>query len=162
MHLNLIVFLKYVPRGSYLSCSCELSWIHVNFSLCYHCGLRLWSLSVAKFISYLLILWREIPGTWLILVTQFANSYVIFVLHVLHRAFVLCDTLWLLENSFSLVTNSCIYSRPGASSGILLGAVTLPTVMLSRLIQLSRALARHDSGIEFIGFTLMIHSVQFM
>ncbi|KAF7823354.1 dolichol kinase EVAN [Senna tora] len=30
--------------------------------------------------------------------------------------------------------------RPGASSGIMLGAVTLPSVMLSRLIQLSRAL----------------------
>ncbi|XP_074584915.1 dolichol kinase EVAN isoform X2 [Curcuma longa] len=31
-------------------------------------------------------------------------------------------------------------TRPGASSGILLGAVTLPAVMLSRLIQLSRVL----------------------
>ncbi|XP_022752900.1 dolichol kinase EVAN-like isoform X3 [Durio zibethinus] len=30
-------------------------------------------------------------------------------------------------------------SRPGASSGIMLGAITLPTVMLSKLIQLSRA-----------------------
>ncbi|GLT80772.1 hypothetical protein SLA2020_521950 [Shorea laevis] len=30
-------------------------------------------------------------------------------------------------------------TRPGASSGIMLGAVTLPTVMLSKLIQLSRA-----------------------
>ncbi|KAL6223210.1 hypothetical protein ACLB2K_006599 [Fragaria x ananassa] len=30
-------------------------------------------------------------------------------------------------------------TRPGASSGILLGAVTLPTVMISKMIQLSRA-----------------------
>ncbi|KAH9700424.1 Dolichol kinase EVAN [Citrus sinensis] len=30
-------------------------------------------------------------------------------------------------------------TRPGASSGILLGAVTLPTVMISKLIQLTRA-----------------------
>ncbi|KAF6151901.1 hypothetical protein GIB67_010475 [Kingdonia uniflora] len=34
-------------------------------------------------------------------------------------------------------------TRPGASSGILLGALTLPTVMLSRLIQLSRLLLSH-------------------
>ncbi|XP_073102813.1 dolichol kinase EVAN isoform X3 [Elaeis guineensis] len=39
-------------------------------------------------------------------------------------------------------------TRPGASSGIQLGAVTLPTVMLSRLIQLSRALLRQDVGPE--------------
>ncbi|XP_020113330.1 dolichol kinase EVAN isoform X1 [Ananas comosus] len=43
-------------------------------------------------------------------------------------------------------------TRPGASSGILLGAVTLPTVMLSRLIQLSRALPRHDNGIEELSY----------
>ncbi|OAY75797.1 Dolichol kinase EVAN [Ananas comosus] len=47
-------------------------------------------------------------------------------------------------------------TRPGASSGILLGAVTLPTVMLSRLIQLSRALPRHDNGIE--GEALLVSS----
>ncbi|EOY34458.1 hypothetical protein QUC31_018434 [Theobroma cacao] len=34
---------------------------------------------------------------------------------------------------------SLFKTRPGASSGIMLGAVTLPTVMLSKLIQLSRA-----------------------
>ncbi|KAF9607305.1 hypothetical protein IFM89_033850 [Coptis chinensis] len=39
-----------------------------------------------------------------------------------------------LENS-----KSHFKARPAASSGILLGSVTLPTVMLSRLIQLSRA-----------------------
>ncbi|RZC91069.1 hypothetical protein C5167_028899 [Papaver somniferum] len=36
--------------------------------------------------------------------------------------------------------------QPGASSGILLGAVTLPSVMLSRLIQLSRAVESKDIG----------------
>ncbi|KAK8319845.1 hypothetical protein V6Z12_A13G271300 [Gossypium hirsutum] len=34
---------------------------------------------------------------------------------------------------------SLFKTRPGASSGIMLGAVTLPTMMLSKLIQLSRA-----------------------
>lgn len=34
--------------------------------------------------------------------------------------------------------------RPGASTGILLGAVTLPAVMLSKLIQLSRAFSFHE------------------
>ncbi|XP_028062395.1 dolichol kinase EVAN [Camellia sinensis] len=37
-------------------------------------------------------------------------------------------------------------TRKGASSGILLGAVTLPGLMLSRLIQLSRALSFHQLG----------------
>ncbi|XP_012471591.1 dolichol kinase EVAN isoform X1 [Gossypium raimondii] len=36
---------------------------------------------------------------------------------------------------------SLFKTRPGASSGIILGAVTLPTVMLSKLIQLSRAVS---------------------
>ncbi|GLJ49159.1 hypothetical protein SUGI_1037130 [Cryptomeria japonica] len=35
--------------------------------------------------------------------------------------------------------------RPGSSSGIFLGAVTLPTVMLSRLIQLQRSLLAYGS-----------------
>ncbi|XP_074272137.1 dolichol kinase EVAN [Silene latifolia] len=43
-----------------------------------------------------------------------------------------------LENSPSLIT---FRTRPGASSGTLLGAVTLPALMLSKLIQLSRGLA---------------------
>jgi dolichol kinase len=38
--------------------------------------------------------------------------------------------------------------RPGASSGILLGATTLPSVMLSRLIQISRILSIHENGDE--------------
>ncbi|XP_011620501.1 dolichol kinase EVAN isoform X2 [Amborella trichopoda] len=37
-------------------------------------------------------------------------------------------------------------TRPGASSGILLGATTLPTVFLSRMIQLCRALPEHHTG----------------
>ncbi|XP_026401125.1 dolichol kinase EVAN-like isoform X2 [Papaver somniferum] len=45
------------------------------------------------------------------------------------------------ENSTSL---NQFKPRPGASSGILLGAVTLPSVMLSRLIQLSRAVESKD------------------
>ncbi|KAI3867176.1 hypothetical protein MKW92_000070 [Papaver armeniacum] len=45
------------------------------------------------------------------------------------------------ENSTSLIQ---FKPRPGASSGILLGAVTLPSVMLSRLIQLSRAAESKD------------------
>ncbi|KAF0925133.1 hypothetical protein E2562_015413 [Oryza meyeriana var. granulata] len=39
-------------------------------------------------------------------------------------------------------------TRPGASSGILLGATTLPSVMLSRLIQLSRVLLADPNGHE--------------
>ncbi|RVW54212.1 Dolichol kinase EVAN [Vitis vinifera] len=43
-------------------------------------------------------------------------------------------------------------TRPGASSGIFLGAVTLPAVMISRLIQLSRAFSLHEVGIK-VAFT---------
>ncbi|XP_065865921.1 dolichol kinase EVAN isoform X2 [Euphorbia lathyris] len=39
-------------------------------------------------------------------------------------------------------------TRPGASSGILLGAVTLPTLMLSKLIQLSRAIPPYEIQYE--------------
>ncbi|XP_073140155.1 dolichol kinase EVAN isoform X2 [Henckelia pumila] len=39
-------------------------------------------------------------------------------------------------------------TRPGASSGILLGAVTLPSLMFSRLIQILRAVTLHEVGIE--------------
>ncbi|XP_008800540.2 dolichol kinase EVAN-like isoform X1 [Phoenix dactylifera] len=46
-------------------------------------------------------------------------------------------------------------TRPGASSGIQLGAVTLPTVMLSRLIQLSRALLREDVEPEELAYMSM-------
>ncbi|XP_062218187.1 dolichol kinase EVAN-like isoform X2 [Phragmites australis] len=46
-------------------------------------------------------------------------------------------------------------SRPGASSGILLGATTLPSVMLSRLIQLSRVLPADSNGPEEITYLEM-------
>ncbi|RWR79388.1 dolichol kinase EVAN [Cinnamomum micranthum f. kanehirae] len=46
-------------------------------------------------------------------------------------------------------------TRPGASSGILLGTVTLPTVMMSRLIQLSRALSDQDIKLEEFGYLNM-------
>ncbi|XP_010520384.1 PREDICTED: dolichol kinase EVAN [Tarenaya hassleriana] len=39
-------------------------------------------------------------------------------------------------------------SRRGATSGILLGAVTLPAVMISKLIQLTRALSMHEAEQE--------------
>ncbi|XAR60004.1 Dolichol kinase [Bertholletia excelsa] len=38
--------------------------------------------------------------------------------------------------------------RPGASSGILLGTVTLPGLMISKLIQLSRVLSLQQTGFE--------------
>lgn len=44
-------------------------------------------------------------------------------------------------------------SRPAASSGILLGAVTLPAVTIARLIQLSRGFLIHEVGIEGISTT---------
>ncbi|WVZ77926.1 hypothetical protein U9M48_025720 [Paspalum notatum var. saurae] len=43
-------------------------------------------------------------------------------------------------------------ARPGASSGILLGATTLPSVMLSQLIQLSRLLPTDPDGPEVSPF----------
>lgn len=39
-------------------------------------------------------------------------------------------------------------TRPGASSGILLGAVTIPVVMLSKLIQLSRAFSLQQVALQ--------------
>ncbi|XP_044475542.1 dolichol kinase EVAN [Mangifera indica] len=49
------------------------------------------------------------------------------------------------ENSASL---SQFNTRPGTSSGILLGAVTLPAVMISKLIQLSRAYSLHQIELQ--------------
>uniref|UniRef100_A0A0D9VC64 dolichol kinase n=1 Tax=Leersia perrieri TaxID=77586 RepID=A0A0D9VC64_9ORYZ len=46
-------------------------------------------------------------------------------------------------------------TRPGASSGILLGATTLPSVMLSRLIQLSRVLKADPNGHEEYAYVEM-------
>jgi hypothetical protein len=48
------------------------------------------------------------------------------------------------------ITVLFVCSRRGASSGILLGATTLPSVMLSRLIQLSRILPADPSRPEGI------------
>lgn len=45
--------------------------------------------------------------------------------------------------------------RPGASSGILLGAVTLPSVVLSRLIQLSRAVESKDIGPQELDYLIV-------
>ncbi|KAJ3672165.1 hypothetical protein LUZ60_006886 [Juncus effusus] len=41
-------------------------------------------------------------------------------------------------------------TRPGVSSGILLGATTLPAVMLSRLIQLSRVSLSHNNAFGYL------------
>ncbi|XP_023519430.1 dolichol kinase EVAN isoform X1 [Cucurbita pepo subsp. pepo] len=41
-------------------------------------------------------------------------------------------------------------TRPGASSGILLGAITLPAVMLAKMIQLTRAFSSNHTGLEEI------------
>lgn len=46
-------------------------------------------------------------------------------------------------------------TRPGASSGILLGATTLPSVMLSRLIQLSRVSQADPNGREEFAYLEM-------
>ncbi|KAM7502161.1 hypothetical protein LguiB_001065 [Lonicera macranthoides] len=51
-----------------------------------------------------------------------------------------------LDSSPSL--SSLFNTRPGASSGILLGAVTLPGLMLSRLIQSLRAVSLDEVGVE--------------
>ncbi|KAJ4829683.1 hypothetical protein Tsubulata_007479 [Turnera subulata] len=46
-------------------------------------------------------------------------------------------------------------TRPGASSGILLGAVTLPAVLLSKLIQLSRAIALREINRQEVDYMAM-------
>ncbi|KAF7088678.1 hypothetical protein CFC21_091759 [Triticum aestivum] len=46
-------------------------------------------------------------------------------------------------------------TRPGASSGILLGATTLPCVMLARLIQLSRILPTDPNGAQEFAYLEM-------
>ncbi|KAI3743234.1 hypothetical protein L1987_60940 [Smallanthus sonchifolius] len=49
-------------------------------------------------------------------------------------------------------STSSFKTRPGASSGILLGAVTLPGLAISKLIQLSRALLVNEVGTEDVEF----------
>lgn len=48
-------------------------------------------------------------------------------------------------NLKTILFESIFLCRPGASSGTLLGAVTLPAVILSRLIQLSRVLLENNA-----------------
>ncbi|KAM1056267.1 hypothetical protein EV2_030553 [Malus domestica] len=62
-------------------------------------------------------------------------------------------TISLLALSLDILTDSStslsqFSTRPGASSGILLGAVTLPTVFISKTIQLSLAVSLHQVSIE--------------
>ncbi|KAG8644639.1 hypothetical protein MANES_11G150502v8 [Manihot esculenta] len=52
-------------------------------------------------------------------------------------------------------SNSQFKTRRGASSGILLGAVTLPAVMLSKLVQLSRAFSFHEIEYEELNHLAM-------
>lgn len=47
--------------------------------------------------------------------------------------------------------------RPGASSGVLLGAVTLPALMLSKLTQMSRAVSLKEIEIEGKNSSLVDH-----
>ncbi|CAL1404192.1 unnamed protein product [Linum trigynum] len=56
------------------------------------------------------------------------------------------------ESSGSL---SHLKTRTGASSGILLGAVTLPALMLSRLIQISRALSLDEIELREVDYLQM-------
>ncbi|KAJ8751546.1 hypothetical protein K2173_016781 [Erythroxylum novogranatense] len=53
------------------------------------------------------------------------------------------------DNSPSL---SLFKTRAGASSGILLGAVTLPALMLAKLIQMSRALLLHQTNHQELNY----------
>ncbi|KAK9950139.1 hypothetical protein M0R45_005641 [Rubus argutus] len=50
-------------------------------------------------------------------------------------------------------------TRRGASSGILLGAVTLPTVMISKMIQLSRAFSLNEVAYEDFDSSFFLFSM---
>ncbi|XP_020599987.1 dolichol kinase EVAN isoform X1 [Phalaenopsis equestris] len=52
----------------------------------------------------------------------------------------------------SVATLDCFKSRSGAASGILLATVTLPSFMLSRMIQISRAISNHEIGSEWLSY----------
>ncbi|KAK8957652.1 hypothetical protein KSP39_PZI000665 [Platanthera zijinensis] len=54
------------------------------------------------------------------------------------------------ENSSAVLDQ--FKTRSGASSGILLATVTLPSLMLSRLIQVSRAVSDHEIGPEWFSY----------
>lgn len=53
-----------------------------------------------------------------------------------------------------------LFFRPGASSGIFLGAVTLPGLMVSKLIQMSRAISLNQVGSE--GRTLIFEQIELL
>ncbi|RDX81049.1 Dolichol kinase EVAN, partial [Mucuna pruriens] len=58
-----------------------------------------------------------------------------------------------LEISFDSSNSSSLFrTRPGASSGILLGAVTLPSLLLSKLVQLSRGFSLAQLQLEEIQY----------
>ncbi|KAF2569559.1 hypothetical protein F2Q68_00024649 [Brassica cretica] len=61
--------------------------------------------------------------------------------------FLLCLSAFLIElrAESSPLLLSRFSARRGASSGILLGAVTLPAVMMSKLVQLTRAISLHQA-----------------
>ncbi|KAK4607523.1 hypothetical protein RGQ29_001389 [Quercus rubra] len=59
------------------------------------------------------------------------------------------------DDASSSSSLSLFKTRPGASSGIFLGAVTLPVVMLSKLIQLSRALSLRQVPLEELEYLTM-------
>ncbi|XP_010507191.1 PREDICTED: dolichol kinase EVAN-like [Camelina sativa] len=61
--------------------------------------------------------------------------------------FLLCFSAFLVEirAESSPFLLSRFSARRGASSGILLGAVTLPAVMMSKLVQLTRAISIHEA-----------------
>ncbi|WCJ40976.1 Dolichol kinase EVAN [Euphorbia peplus] len=80
--------------------------------------------------------------------TLFFHAIALFLLGI----FALVVEIRLDTNSSSL---SHFKTRPGASSGILLGAVTLPALMLSKLIQLSRAFSSYDIQYEEFNYLAM-------
>ncbi|KAI3866602.1 hypothetical protein MKX03_023814, partial [Papaver bracteatum] len=73
-------------------------------------------------------------------VSLFNGERTIVVIFLTHILFCLSKSLY--YESLGL----CLLAFTGDSFGILLGEVTLPSVMLSRLIQLSRAVESKDIG----------------
>ncbi|CAN7110865.1 unnamed protein product [Brassica rapa subsp. narinosa] len=71
--------------------------------------------------------------------------------------FLLCLSAFLVEirAETSPFLLSRFSPRRGASSGILLGAVTLPSVMLSKLVQLTRAISLHEAGQDELSHVTM-------
>ncbi|KAK6788040.1 hypothetical protein RDI58_016565 [Solanum bulbocastanum] len=63
------------------------------------------------------------------------------------------------DASSSVPLSHFFKTRPGASSGIFLGAVTLPGVMVSKLIQMSRAVSSNQSGSEELEILQLLYWV---